>query len=130
RAAMAQIREADLKRDLYALAGDAMRGREAGTLDEMRASMWIAAELEKIGVKPMGEDGTWFQWWNMRRTRISAPASTVTVADVSLPIWKEIIPMSNVAAPQHLTGSALVVEPRDTTVDVRGRVVVTTMVPP
>jgi hypothetical protein len=38
-AAMSLIREADLKRDLYAMAGDEMRGREAGTLDELRASM-------------------------------------------------------------------------------------------
>lgn len=37
-AAMSQIREADLKRDLYAMASDGMRGRESGTPDEMRAS--------------------------------------------------------------------------------------------
>ena len=36
-AAMRLIREADLKRDLFILAGDSMRGRESGTLDEMRA---------------------------------------------------------------------------------------------
>src|SRR5262245_16931916 len=70
-AAMSAIREADLKRDMYALAGDEMRGREAGTLDEMRASMWVAEEMRKIGLTPRGEGGTWFQWWNMRRTRIS-----------------------------------------------------------
>ncbi len=33
-----RITEADLKRDLFALAGDEMRGREGGTLDEMAAS--------------------------------------------------------------------------------------------
>src|SRR6478736_5781785 len=69
--AMSAIREADLKRDMYALAGDAMRGREAGTVDEMRASIWVADEMRKIGLTPRGEDGTYFQWWNMRRTRIS-----------------------------------------------------------
>src|SRR5512141_1558528 len=69
-AAMSLIREADLKRDMYALAGDEMRGREAGTLDEMRASIWIADEMRKIGLTPRGDGGTYFQWWNMRRTRI------------------------------------------------------------
>ena len=34
-----RIREADIKADLFALAGDAMRGREGGTLDEMTASV-------------------------------------------------------------------------------------------
>src|SRR5262245_56195012 len=76
-AAMSLIREADLKRDMYALGGDNFRGREAGTLDEMRASMWLADEMEKIGLKPLGEDGSWFQWWNMRRTRLSSVSSAV-----------------------------------------------------
>src|SRR5215470_16667310 len=74
-AAMSAIREADLKRDMYALAGDETRGREAGTLDEMRASMWLAEEMRKIGLAPRGEDGSWFQWWDMRRTRISTVSS-------------------------------------------------------
>src|SRR5438477_7676294 len=74
-AAMSAIREADLKRDMYALAGDEMRGREAGTLDEMRASMWIAEEMRKIGLAPKGDGGSWVQWWDMRRTRISSTAS-------------------------------------------------------
>src|SRR5678810_514398 len=76
-AAMSVIREADIKRDMYALAGDEMRGREAGTLDEMRASMWLAEEMRKIGLSPRGDGGSWFQWWNMRRTRISSVSSSV-----------------------------------------------------
>src|SRR5262245_44931872 len=75
-AAYSAIREADIKRDMYALAGDEMRGREAGTLDEMRASMWLAEEMRKIGLVPRGEGGSWFQWWNMRRTRISSVSSS------------------------------------------------------
>src|SRR5687768_3393195 len=65
------IRESEIKADLFTLAGDAMRGREAGTLDEMRASMWIADQFRKTGLTPMGDDGTYFQWFNMRRTRVS-----------------------------------------------------------
>ena len=74
-AAMAAIREADLKRDLYAMAGDGMRGREAGTIDEMRASIWVAEQLRAIGVKPAGQDGSYFQWWNMLVTRVSTVSS-------------------------------------------------------
>ena len=69
-AAITAIRQADLERDLHVLAGNGMRGREAGTVDEMRASVWLAEEMRKIGLKPRGDDGTWFQWWMMRRTRI------------------------------------------------------------
>ena len=97
-AAIQAIREQDLKRDLYALAGDEMRGREAGTLDEMRASMWLAEEMRKIGLQPHGEGGSWFQWWNMRRTRIS---TRVELGDASaasrLRLWTDITPTSNAA---------------------------------
>ncbi|MFN5581910.1 MAG: hypothetical protein ACK5BA_05300, partial [Gemmatimonas sp.] len=75
-AALALIREADIKRDLYAMAGDAMRGREAGTPDEMRASIWVAEQLRDIGVKPVGDDGSYFQWFNMIRTRVSTVSTT------------------------------------------------------
>ncbi|MGH7696779.1 MAG: peptidase M28, partial [Gemmatimonadaceae bacterium] len=58
-----RITNADLKRDIFKLAGDGFRGREAGTLDELRASMWLADQARAIGLEPAGEDGTYFQWW-------------------------------------------------------------------
>ena len=97
-AAMSAIREADLKRDMYALGGDEMRGREAGTVDEMRASMWLADEMRKIGLTPRGDDGSWFQWWNMRRTRISSVSSSVKFRGTPLALWTDITPTSNAAA--------------------------------
>ena len=45
-----RIREADITRDLFALAGDAMRGREAGTLDEMKAAVARLSMPELVGV--------------------------------------------------------------------------------
>ena len=128
-AAMAAIREGDLKRDLYAMAGDAQRGREAGTLDEMRASVWVADQLRAIGVKPGAPDGTSFQWWNMRRTRVSTTASRVVVDGRELALWSDVVPNGLVAA----TASAPVVviaDPRDSTTDVRGKVVVADLLPP
>ena len=38
--AVSAIKEADIKRDLFALAGDHFRGREGGSLDELKASVW------------------------------------------------------------------------------------------
>ena len=71
-----RIREADLKRDLFALAGDAMRGREGGTLDEMTASAWVAERAREAGLQPAGDNGTYFQFFPLERLRVSA-ASTV-----------------------------------------------------
>ena len=72
------IKEADLKRDLFALAGDKYRGRDGGTLVELRASSWLAEQMRAIGMQPAGDDGTYFQWFNLRRTRLM-PASTLRI---------------------------------------------------
>jgi hypothetical protein len=70
---LAAIREADLRRDMEALAGDAMRGREAGTLDELRASAWLAERARAAGLEPAGEDGTYFQFWPTRLLQRTRP---------------------------------------------------------
>ena len=52
------IKESDLKKDLYALADAHFNGRSAGTLDELKASMWLAEKYRSIGLLPGGDDGT------------------------------------------------------------------------
>jgi hypothetical protein len=128
-AAISAIRESDLKRDLYAMAGDAMRGREAGTIDEMRASMWVADQFRTIGVAPKGGDGTYFQWWNMRRTRISTISSSVTLDGKALALWTEITPTSNLGGDVSAQ-TVFVGDGRDTTVDVKAKIAVVIMPPP
>jgi hypothetical protein len=55
-----------------------MRGREAGTLDELRASAWLAEQARAAGLEPGGDDGTYFQFWPLRRSVTSAH-STLTI---------------------------------------------------
>ncbi|QHV93615.1 M28 family peptidase [Spirosoma endbachense] len=69
--AAAAIKESDIKRDLFALAGDHFRGREGGSLDELKASVWIADQLRAMGLQPAGDDGTFFQFFHIQRTRIT-----------------------------------------------------------
>ena len=69
--AISAIKESDIKRDLFALAGDHFRGREGGSLDELKASVWIAEQLRAIGLQPAGDDGTFFQFFHIQRTRIT-----------------------------------------------------------
>jgi len=122
--AWAAVREADLRRDLFAMAAPAMRGREGGTIDELAASIWVAQQYETIGLVPMGENGTWFQWFNMTRTRVSTAGSMASVAGRTLGVWRDITPYNVV--PVEATGRVLwLPTPSDTTVDVRGRIVAT-----
>ncbi|WP_420147276.1 M28 family peptidase [Spirosoma sp.] len=69
--AASAIQESDIKRDLFALAGDHFRGREGGSLDELKASVWIADQLRAMGLQPAGDDGTFFQFFHIQRTRIT-----------------------------------------------------------
>lgn len=81
--AMGAIRESDIKRDLFALAGDHFRGREAGTPDELKASVWIADQLRAMGLQPAGDDGTFFQFFHLQRTRITE-TSRLTIGSHAL----------------------------------------------
>ncbi len=128
--AWAALREADLKRDLFAMASPAMRGREGGTIDELKASIWVAQQYEKIGLVPMGDDGTWFQWFNMVRTRVSTTASTASIGGRSVNLFRDVTPYNVV--PVEATGRVLWLgNPNDSLVDVRGRIVATPVqVPP
>ena len=92
-----RIREADLKRDLFALAGDAMRGREGGTLDEMTASAWVAERAREAGLLPAGDNGTYFQFFPLERLRVS-PSSTVALDGAPLVMGRDVVPDAVVAA--------------------------------
>ena len=128
-AAMASIREADLRRDLFAFASDGMRGREAGTVDEMRASVWVAEQLRGMGVKPAGQDGSYFQWWNMLVTRVSTISSSATIAGTPLVMWKDVVPLGTNLA--DVTGTTVWAgDGSDSTIDVRGRIAIVQLVAP
>ena len=118
------IQEADLKRDLYALAGDKYRGREGGTLDELRASSWLAEQIRAIGLEPAGDDGTYFQWFNLQRTRLT-PASTLSIGSHRLrPGHDAVITAptnARVTAPLVFVGTATPAELAR--VDVKGKAV-------
>jgi len=89
-----RIREADLKADMFALASDTMRGREAGTLDEMAASVWVAERAREIGLQPAGDNGTFFQFFPIDRFRVSASnriGYAMMEAAVALPLALDIV---------------------------------------
>ena len=128
-AAYAAVREADLRRDVGEMASPAMRGREGGTVDEMRASIWVAEQYRRIGLKPMGDDGTWFQWFDMTRTRVSVTASRAGIGGQAMTLFRDFIPLGVV--PAETTGTVLwIADATDTTADIRGKIVATALLAP
>ncbi|HEY4109334.1 M28 family metallopeptidase [Puia sp.] len=88
--ALTSIRSTDIKSDIFNMAGDHFRGREAGTLDELKVAAWVADKAKEAGLRPGGDDGTWFQFFSMWRNRISA-LSTVSIDDHPFPLWTDVL---------------------------------------
>lgn len=55
------ITASDLRTRLYIYADDSMMGREAGTIGDLKATAYIAAEARRMGLEPAGDNGTYFQ---------------------------------------------------------------------
>lgn len=121
--ALNAIREEDLKKDLYALADAHFKGRSAGTLDELKASMWLADRFREIGLKPAGDDGTYFQFFTMWRNRV-ADLSSVSINGKKLRLWTDVAvsQMANSKVEGNIIylGNAL---KTDNSIDVKGKIV-------
>ena len=118
------INETDLKRDLYKLADDHFQGRVAGSLNELKASAWIAEQLRAMGLQPAGDDGTYFQFFHIQRTRVSE-TSRFIVGGKALTYGPDVIALvpaiASVDAPLVYVGTGTPEEMAN--VDVKGKAV-------
>lgn len=55
------IEAGDLRSRLYIFADDSMLGRESGQLGNVRGTNYVAREMQRMGLQPGGENGTFFQ---------------------------------------------------------------------
>jgi hypothetical protein len=58
---LAAITPCDLMTRLYIYAADSMQGREAGTPGAIRATAYLEREVRRLGLRPAGDNGTYFQ---------------------------------------------------------------------
>ena len=118
------IRQEELKKDLYTLADGHFKGRSAGTIDELKSAVWLAEQYKTIGLKPAGDDGTYFQYFSLWRN-VMAATSTIQINNTPLTLWKDVSvsQMANVSlnAPVVYLGDAEMID--TSTVDVKGKVV-------
>lgn len=57
----AAITVRDLQIRLYQFADDSMHGRQVGRVGNMKGTAYIARELKRLGIRPAGNNGTYFQ---------------------------------------------------------------------
>jgi hypothetical protein len=81
-AARASIQAVDAKRHVCALADDALEGREGGSRGGRAAGSYIVSHLEKLGLEPAGDNGSWYQQFGgMRNILALARGSDPAVAN-------------------------------------------------
>ena len=73
------ITAADLMTRVYQFADDSMMGRQTGTVYHDKGTDYIARELKRLGLKPAGDSGTYFQ--RLPIVTRSLAAGTKLVAD-------------------------------------------------
>ncbi|MFC4476382.1 M28 family peptidase [Flavobacterium chungangensis] len=115
----------DLKTDMYQMAGDHFNGREAGTLDELKVSMWLAEKAKEAGMSPAGDDGTFFQFFDLYRHQVTN-YTKFKIGQKDFKLWNEVLvaetTTNKVEAPILFLGKVSADEIRKT--DVKGKAVV------
>ena len=86
RAAADRITVDQITRDLDFLSSDALLGRATPSPGFDAAAKYIADRLKGAGLKPAGDDGTFFQHYTMRESTVDAAASYIEAGGTRLPL--------------------------------------------
>jgi len=89
------ITPADLERRLFIIAHDSMMGRETGSEGSFKTAAYVAAEFQRLGLKPAGDNGTYFQvvpFWRLA----ADPTSRLSVAGQPLGFRRDFLPSAAV----------------------------------
>jgi aminopeptidase YwaD len=94
------IAEATVRAHMEFLAGDAMNGRGSGTRDEWITATYIAAQLRRSGLQPLGDDGGYVQTVEINRT-VAAAAPVLRIGSGTPIPSEQVYVMRLTAAAYH-----------------------------
>ncbi|MCE9602822.1 MAG: M28 family peptidase [Gemmatimonadetes bacterium] len=103
----AAISARDLQIRLYQFADDSMQGRQVGRFGNKKGTDYIAAEMKRLGLVPMGDNGTYFQVlpYHLRKFTTS---SRVTVNGNPLAWNQDVVAVPGQRAPRPVSGAEVV----------------------
>ncbi len=90
---LSPIKKGELKQDVYELADNHFLGREAGTINEFKGAVWLAERMRQAGIEPAGDDGTYYQFFDLYFRR-QAESNSLTIGERSFKQWTDFIPTS------------------------------------
>jgi hypothetical protein len=88
----------DLRTRLYQLADDSMMGRRIGELGNFKGTTYIASEFQRLGLKPAGDSGSYFQVLPFGPSGFDSTSMTLTVGDQRLTARTQWVPTVPTAA--------------------------------
>ena len=91
-ATSADITEADLRTRLAIYADDSMRGRRAGTPDNLRSTAYIEREVRRLGLQPAGDSGGYFQDVPLFHRGVTVAAHAEAGA-TPIALWTDLVPV-------------------------------------
>lgn len=84
----------DLRTHLYQFADDSMMGRRIGEEGNYQGTAYVAGVFDRLGLKPAGDDGTYFQTLPFGLMAYDSAASTLRVAGEPLVAGRDWIPVT------------------------------------
>ena len=92
-----EITANDLRTRLYAFADDSMAGRRIGEPMNYKGTAYIASEFKRFGLKPAGDNGTYFQ--NLTYGPIGYDSTTIKMAvgGTALKVRADFVPVAPTA---------------------------------
>ncbi len=84
----------DITTSITYLASDQLEGRLTGSEGEKLSAEYIAAEFKAMGLKPLGDNGTYFQTFNITTLRMTTDKSSMSLGGGKLKQFKEFYPLS------------------------------------
>ncbi len=93
----AAISRQDAMSRLYVLADDSMMGRDAGTRGNVMGTDYIAAEARRIGLRPAGDNSTFFQTIPLVRRSVDAQSTLTPQGGNALRLWSDFAPLPLIA---------------------------------
>jgi hypothetical protein len=132
-AASRTITETDLRRHLAVISDDSMLGRDTPSRGLDQTADYIAGVFKRLGLKPMGDSGSYLQRYPIERRRLLVDSTTLTVTDDSghaarLPFSSSAYLFNGNASSEPISGPVLLiggrVDPaRLAAAEVRGHIV-------
>ncbi|HEX8398891.1 MAG TPA: M20/M25/M40 family metallo-hydrolase [Pyrinomonadaceae bacterium] len=131
------ITQAQLKKYLYYIASDELEGRNTPSKGLDMAAKFIADNLKSWGVKPAGDNGTYFQTMKMRRDAIDTAAATMEIGGKKFAYAEDFFRMAGttngaLSKPLVFVGNGWMVKSKNIDahagVDVAGKIVVVQLI--